>query len=191
MNTKQATRLTSHTGHVEYFTPSEYLESVVQAMPKKAGSRAIDLDPASSIYANQRVGATDYFSLPDRDGLLLPWSGRVFLNPPYAMPSIKQFMWKMVASYFDAVTCGIALTNSATDTTWWWHALDHCQAVCFTKRTAFIKFENGQTSQLRHTTMGQTFFYFGSEPTRFEEVFAKHGKVVGIKRNRKAIWPGS
>lgn len=187
--TSQTRRLTSHTGHIEYFTPPEYIASVVEAMPRQNGSRAIDLDPASSAHANQFVGAASYFSLPDQDGLSLPWHGRVFLNPPYAMPLVKQFMAKLVSSCESAVTCGIALTNSATDTSWWWHALDHCQAVCFTKRTAFRKFENGQISQLRHTTLGQTFFYFGPDPSRFEWAFKKHGKVVGVKRNRMAIWP--
>lgn len=41
----------------------------------------IDLDPASSALGNTRVQAGKYYDR-DRNGLVQPWSGRVFLNPP-------------------------------------------------------------------------------------------------------------
>ena len=44
----------------------------------------IDLDPASESVFNEVVKATRYYSSPERgeDGLVLPWYGRVLLNPP-------------------------------------------------------------------------------------------------------------
>jgi hypothetical protein len=41
----------------------------------------IDLDPASDLDANERVGAIDYFDMED-NGLDHFWYGKVFLNPP-------------------------------------------------------------------------------------------------------------
>jgi hypothetical protein len=41
----------------------------------------IDLDPASDAEANRTIRAERFYSEAD-DGLLRPWRGRVFLNPP-------------------------------------------------------------------------------------------------------------
>lgn len=41
----------------------------------------IDLDPASSVEFNRVVRAENYYT-ESADGLVLPWRGRVFLNPP-------------------------------------------------------------------------------------------------------------
>lgn len=42
----------------------------------------IDLDPASHFEANKVVGARNYFTLHE-NGLVQPWNGRVWLNPPF------------------------------------------------------------------------------------------------------------
>jgi len=45
---------------------------------------SIDLDPCSEAFFNATVKATTYYSFLERgeDGLVLPWYGNVFLNPP-------------------------------------------------------------------------------------------------------------
>lgn len=43
---------------------------------------AIDLDPCSNSHEHPRVPAATHYTAAD-DGLMRPWHGRVFLNPPY------------------------------------------------------------------------------------------------------------
>lgn len=75
-------RGTFGTGENEWYTPAEHLERARQVL----GS--IDLDPASSDFAQQRVKAAQHFTIED-DGLKREWAGRVWLNPPYAQPAIS------------------------------------------------------------------------------------------------------
>jgi hypothetical protein len=64
-------------------------EHVVLAARRTLG--AFDLDPASSVAMNERIGASRYIGLPD-DGLKHSWHGRVFLNPPGGLTPKK---WKV------------------------------------------------------------------------------------------------
>ena len=54
----------------------------------------IDLDPASSDIAQQTVKTTRYYTIVD-DGLSHDWSGRVWLNPPYAKTLVELFTEKI------------------------------------------------------------------------------------------------
>jgi hypothetical protein len=68
------TRLVSYSRDWE--TPAE----VIEAARASFGGR-IDLDPASCERANLTVRADRYIA-PPADGLLAPWFGNVWLNPP-------------------------------------------------------------------------------------------------------------
>ncbi len=59
----------------EHYTPSD----IVEAARKVMGG--IDLDPASCEKANEIVKAAAYCTR-ENNGLLHPWWGKVFLNPP-------------------------------------------------------------------------------------------------------------
>lgn len=59
----------------EWYTPSAIIEPCRQLMG------GIDLDPCSCPLANQTVRAAQIFTAAD-DGLVQPWRGRVFVNPP-------------------------------------------------------------------------------------------------------------
>ncbi len=63
-------------GSNEWYTPSKYIEAAREVMGE------IDLDPASSDLANQTVKASMYYSQQE-DGLILPWHGNCWINPPY------------------------------------------------------------------------------------------------------------
>ena len=60
----------------EWYTP----DAVLEVARKVLGT--IDLDPASSLEANKRVGATQIIT-KEQGGLSTPWNGRtLFINPP-------------------------------------------------------------------------------------------------------------
>lgn len=61
----------------DYYTPAFIIELARDAMG------AIDLDPASHAIANKTVMADRFYTAAD-NGLLRPWFGRVWLNPPFS-----------------------------------------------------------------------------------------------------------
>jgi phage N-6-adenine-methyltransferase len=170
---KMVTRVKGLTGEFEWYTPRLYLDAAIEVMG------AIDLDPASSKQAQTHVKATRYFTV-ETDGLKQSWNGRVFLNPPYAMPFIKEFTTKMIASWrANQMSEGILLTNNATDTEWFHAALNNCGAVCLTKgRIKFLEANDGDLIEKNSPTHGQTFFYFGNNIWKFAKTFAQFGAVL-------------
>ena len=155
-------------GEYEWYTPEIYLEMAREVM----GS--IDTDPASSKIANKCVKAETFYT-QSQNGLTKDWIGNVFLNPPYCMPEIDQFLNKLLAEYAKGnVKQAIVLTNNSTDTNWW-QGLAGATGICFpSHRIQFIA-EDGKTksSPLR----GQTFFHLGKSHDTFYKVFGDIGIV--------------
>lgn len=160
------TLATKFTGDPEGYTPKEYIEAAREVMG------GIDLDPASNDFAQKTVKATTYYTQKD-DGLNKDWSGRVFLNPPYCHPEIKQFINKLLAHYSAGdIDQAILLTNNNTDTLWFHDAASVSSAVCFTKgRINFYKPDGSETQPVN----GQAFFYFGNDRDKFKAVFSSIG----------------
>lgn len=159
------------TGENEWYTPAEYLDAA------RACLGAIDLDPASSDYAQQRVNAAQHFTVAD-DGLAREWRGRVWLNPPYSQPEIGQFVGKLVAEHSAGrVSEAILLTHNYTDTRWFQEIAAACSAICFTRGR--VRFDNA-TGEVASPTQGQAFSYFGPAAgvERFVAAFRDHGFIV-------------
>lgn len=177
LESKQVTRVKGLTGEVEWYTPRLYLDAAVEVMG------AIDLDPASSDTAQEHVKAARHHTMAD-DGLQQPWSGRVWLNPPYAMPYIRQFVSRIVEAHeAGEIEAGILLTNNATDTSWFHLAAVSCSVLCFTRgRISFLEARGGELLVKKTPTHGQVFFYFGPDTERFSKVFAEHGIVMTAER---------
>ena len=159
---------TQFTGEQEWYTPLVYIEAAKLVMG------GIDLDPASSVNAQETVQAAHFFTA-EANGLAQEWHGRVWLNPPYTQPFIEQFMSKLVTEYaLGHVREAIALTHNYTDTAWF-HTTEAIAArICFTKgRIRFLD----PTGKPAAPTQGQAFFYLGTHPELFERTFGSFGFI--------------
>jgi phage N-6-adenine-methyltransferase len=151
---------------IEWYTPEKYLAAARKVM----GS--IDLDPASSKKAQKTVNAATYYTAAD-DGLSKSWAGTVFLNPPYKMPLIEQFCFKLCDEYESkAVTQAVLLVNDNTDTKWWHRAASTASVVCIHRGR--ISFYNA-AGEWSSPTNGQTIFYLGRAVARFTKAFEEFG----------------
>jgi hypothetical protein len=85
-----------------WFTPPEIIDAL-------GGVDSFDLDPCSH---RERPYATarQHFTVED-NGLLQPWHGRVWLNPPYSTALVGRFLGRMVEH-----GRGIALIFARTET---------------------------------------------------------------------------
>lgn len=165
---KPKPHVANNSGDNEWYTPPEYIKAACRVMGK------IDLDPASSDIANQTVGASRYFTI-ENDGLSQPWSGRVFLNPPYSSELVGRFTHKLVVEVITgSVTQAIVLVNDAMETIWLQEVLVHAAAACFPRgRIKFLDtFGNPGGAPLQ----GQAILYLGEKP----RVFAEHFGVFGV-----------
>ena len=134
----------------------------------------IDLDPASCAKAQETVKARKFFTR-ENDGLVQPWFGRVFLNPPYGdlMPS---FVRKTCESYNSGqIDEAIILANAhSLDSSWFqplWNGV-----LCFTDGR--INFISGVGKESKQCTHGSVFCYLGPHDKKFREVFRQFGRIV-------------
>lgn len=172
---KQVSRVKGLTGEIEWYTPRMYLDSAAVVM------NGIDLDPASSRHAQKHVKAKRFFTIDD-DGLAKEWNGCIFLNPPYRMPVIRDFVLKLCEEYkAGRVSQAILLTNGATDTEWF-HIASACStSCCLTRgRISFIQCRDGEMEEKTSPTCGQAFFYFGRRRQAFEKEFRRHGSIYQL-----------
>ena len=82
-------------GSDEYYTPDEIVEAARRVMG------AIDLDPASSHIANQRIRASKFFTAFD-DGLKNKRHGFVWMNHPFGRQTNRPWIQKLVAEWQSA-----------------------------------------------------------------------------------------
>jgi hypothetical protein len=157
------------TGNAENYTQQETVDRV------RAVLGEIDLDPASCDMAQEKIKAKKYYTA-ETNGLDKKWSGRVFLNPPYGMPLIREFTDKLIQSLPD-IESAILLTNDQTDTDWWHNCALNADVICLPDgRESFYTPTKDKTSP----TNGQTFFYYGNKKKRFIEIFKDKGLMVKV-----------
>lgn len=136
-------------GHksVEWYTPAWVFEEL---------GLEFDLDPASPHDHETHVPASAKYTIFD-DGLSKPWTGRVWLNPPYGRTT--GFWMSRMASHNN----GIALVFSRTDAAWFQESMRRCTLVLFV--AGRIKFVPGHENKHKvgGAGAGTAMFAFGHE----------------------------
>ena len=162
----------------EWYTPRVYIEAAREVMDD------IDLDPASCEEANRFVRAPVYYT-KEQNGLLLPWSGKIWLNPPYGRINpertgetrsyqllFAQKLWReWHAGHVEQAI--LLLLGNACFMRWFEHLWNF--PVCF--HTGHIVFHTpgGGTNDFG---FGSLFVYLGSHVDQFIQVFSRFGRVV-------------
>lgn len=153
----------------EWYTPEDIIKRA-----RRVFGGCIDLDPATNEIAQRVINATDYYTKAD-DGLNQPWRGRVWLNPPYSMPLIVNFVDRVLAAYAAGeIDEAIVLTNNSSDTRWFQSLISN-HVVCFPAGRLGFWRNNQQAFAARQ---GQAIFYLGQNRPRFIEAFAEVGTIA-------------
>ena len=84
-----------------------------------------DLDPCASSRQLESL-AKNVYAFPESDGLMLPWFGDVFVNPPFS----ELQAW---VSRFLLHGRGILLVPARVEVSWFWKLWQKSEAIFFTK----------------------------------------------------------
>ncbi len=166
----------------EWYTPPNFMSLVYQVM-------VVDLDPCSNA-ARQVVARKHYVGANNQDGLLLPWNGSIFMNPPYGG---KTGIWcdKLIKEDPEE---SIVLIKAATDTGYFHKMAGY--ADCYLLRKGRIQFipseeqkekwsvtddlliDQGKKPKTHGSTIANVVFYKGENADQFIKVFGQYGLVV-------------
>lgn len=148
-----------------WYTPPKYIALARQVLGE------IDLDPASCAAAQAVVQALKFYT-EHENGLMQPWYGRMWINPPYSAPT--PWVRRAIAEYqAGTIEAALILTNSYTETGWWQDLATAGLMLMFRGRLNFWH-PDKVTTQNR---TGQTLAYFGPDKARFIEVFGSYGVI--------------
>jgi hypothetical protein len=152
----------------EHYTPSDILDAVIACMG------AIDLDPCSNSIGAPQVPAILHYT-KSQDGLLQPWFGRVFMNPPYG-DEIAKWVDKLCSEEaLGNVTQAIALVPARTDTDWFDQLINGHRFVCYVHGR--LKFVGSEGRAQSSAPFPSAIVYFGNEEANFYDAFASFGRI--------------
>lgn len=147
----------------EWATPTQIIQLAHQVLGH------IELDPATSAAAQQRVNAQRCYTA---NGLVRPWKAEtLWLNPPYVRGEIGKWVNKWVQCEFNA---GLLLVPARTDAKWFqplWGL-----PMCFI--TGRLKFGNSANS----APFPSVIVYHGSDWVPFYNVFQPIGNCGVLLR---------
>ena len=156
-------------GEVEWYTDPLVLSMAREVMGD------IDLDPASCAIANEVVRADRFLTKAD-DAFASHWSGRVWLNPPYAPDLIKPFAEKLleeVAMGRTTEACWLWPTGRE-DLPWCQDLMEAASALWMPKGRMKFRSSEGEVQASERPCM---VLYLGPNRSKFVEVFSTQGVV--------------
>lgn len=158
----------------EWYTPPWIIEKVVRVLG------TIDTDPASCEVANKVVKASNFYTESD-NGLIQPWVGNVFCNPPGGQTierqSLARLFWEVAIAKFEKKEFkeGLFLLKLDLHSKWQHEFLKHPH--CFiTIPIAFYKPNNVPTSP---SPFPYIMVYLGSKEELFVSIFRSIGSIPG------------
>lgn len=123
-------------------------------------------DPAHALAKGNLAGPAG----SPADGLERPWSGRVYVNPPFG--DLAAWMVKAVEEHELHGAEVVVLLPARTDTRYWHEQVAQADAICFWRgRMTFV----GAPAAAPFPT---ALVYFGPRPWDFQRVFKPKGMVV-------------
>lgn len=169
----------------DWISPPHIIEAAREVM----GS--IDLDPASSAKANQVVQAKEFYN-ERRNGLVKPWFGNVWLNPPFGKIIIggkersSQDVWVQKAckewsiedEYGPCVQQMTTIFNQAMSQVWFRPLLDQLLCVPY-GRLSFIDPDTLQP--MKSNQYGSVIVYWSrdkEQAVRFKKRFKQYGAIL-------------
>ena len=162
-----------NSGGAEYYTPM----AIVNAARWVMGS--IDLDPASSAAANQRVKAAFFFD-EATDGLTQQWHGNVWMNHPFSRKGNKLWIEKLFEEFDEGrVEQACVITFAATSEKWFQPLADFPQ--CYLSPRTNYYLPNGKLK--RGVAKGSVVSYLSpiagalDDAMRFADGFRTFGSV--------------
>lgn len=163
----------------EWYTPNDIIEAARRAM----GS--IDTDPASEYEAQRTFIKAAVWYSKSQDGLRTdhPWSGNVWLNPPYGRGegSATSFVERLISEFAagnvsQAITC---LNVASTTANWfapvWKHAASHC---VYSGRPNYWR--PGVDASDSSPSKGSIISYFGASEREFAREFCTMGQIIKV-----------
>lgn len=188
-------QINQDSGNFEYYSPARFVDSARVVLGE------IDLDPASSVIANERVKAKKIFTQED-NGLMNIWSGRVWMNHPFSkgekkchknrdrckkqtckdrgyhididLPGNTQWINRMIAEYEKGfVTEAIMICYASTSEAWFKPLLNYLQ--CFIHGR--VDYYDPQGNEIKGCPKGSVITYLGKNPEKFKKEFSQFGVV--------------
>lgn len=166
MNNAQLINQTS--GEVEYYTPAPIVEAARLTMGR------IDLDPASSLRANQTVKAGHIFTEAD-NGLCLSWFGNVWMNHPFGRTTNPLWINKLVSEYQEGRADQACCITFASTSEVWFKPL-FAYPLCFLSPRTNYRLPNGAI--MRGVTKGSVVAYMGDRVEAFVANFQSLGRIM-------------
>lgn len=154
-------------GDTEWYTPPEIIAAATAVLGE------IDLDPASSHLANQRVKAKRIFTEQD-NGLVQEWHGRIWMNHPFSAAGNPVWVRKIVAEY-DAgrITEACCICFAATSEKWFQPLAKRPQCYMSPRTNYYLP----DGTKKPGVTKGSVVTYFGHDAGKFAAAFRSFGAV--------------
>jgi hypothetical protein len=145
-----------------WLTPPSLIESLGE----------FDLDPCCPNNLPWKTAKTFYSLENGQDGLSLPWSGRVWLNPPYSN-------WSMFLKKLKIHGNGIALIFARTETKGFFeHVWDGADSILFLKGR--VKFVRSDFSKNSASTAPSVLIAYGKNNTHALKNSGLEGKLIEL-----------